>query len=116
MLPIIEKKQEKNILKYYLPRQKVLQIISGKIFIIKKFTQCKTWHSLKIDKSEIPDNKNIGKKKQLHGIKSLLRIVSKLKQKILKYAFGNKHIKLNMSDGRSSFSHSIPHLHGDIFE
>ena len=28
---------------------------------LKKFTQCKTSHTLKIDVFEIPDNKNIGK-------------------------------------------------------
>ena len=31
------------------------------VFIIKKFTQCETLHTLKIDLFEIPDNKNIGK-------------------------------------------------------
>ena len=34
----------------------------------------------------------------------------KIKNQI-KSAFGNKHLKLDMSDGRSSFSYSIPFLH-----
>ena len=40
---------------------KVLRKIFKKVFIIKKFTQCKTSRSLKLDEFEIPDNKNIGK-------------------------------------------------------
>ena len=55
-------------------------------------------------------------KKQLNSIKSLSRQVSTLKQKILKYAFSNKHLKLIISDGRSLFCHSIRNLHGDILE
>ena len=31
------------------------------VFITKKFTQCKTSHTLKIDGFKIPDNKNVGK-------------------------------------------------------
>ena len=36
-------------------------------------------------------------------------------KKIPKSAFGNKHLKLIMSDGRLSLSHSIPFLYGDRF-
>ena len=39
----------------------MLQKILEKVFITKKFTQCKTSCSLKIDVFEIPDNKNIEK-------------------------------------------------------
>ena len=42
-------------------QQKVQWKILGKVFITKKFTQCKTSCTLKIDVFEIPDNKNIGK-------------------------------------------------------
>ena len=45
------------------------------------------------------------KKKELHSFRSLFRRVSILKQKILKPAFGNKHLKLIMSVGLLSFSH-----------
>ena len=61
MLAIIENKLEKNILKLYLPRQKVLWKILEKVFITKKFTHYKTSRTLKIDVFEIPDNKNIEK-------------------------------------------------------
>ena len=40
---------------------KVPRKIFKKVFIIKKFTQCKTSRSLKLDVFEIPHNKNIGK-------------------------------------------------------
>ena len=46
----------------------MLQKILEKVFITKKYTQCKTLQALKIDVFELPDNKNIGKlflKKQL---------------------------------------------------
>ena len=42
-------------------QQKVLQKILENVFITKKFSQCKTSCTLKIDVLEIPDNKNIGK-------------------------------------------------------
>ena len=45
----------KDIFKYYLLQQKVLRKIMQKVFITKKFTQCKTLHTLKIDVFEIPD-------------------------------------------------------------
>ena len=48
-------------LKYYLSQQKVLGKILEKVFITKKFTQCKTLRTIKIDVFEIPDNKNIEK-------------------------------------------------------
>ena len=35
--------------------------ILEKVFVNKKFTQCKTSLTLKIDAFEIPDNKNVGK-------------------------------------------------------
>ena len=52
-------------------------------------------------------------KKELHNFTSLLRKVSNSKQKIRKSAFGNKHLKLIMSDGCSSFSHSVPFSYGN---
>ena len=39
----------------------MLQKILEKLYITKKFTQCKTSYTLKIDVFEIPDNKNIEK-------------------------------------------------------
>ena len=42
-------------------RKVVLRKILEKVFINKKFTQCKTSRTLKIDLFEIPDKKNIGK-------------------------------------------------------
>ena len=39
----------------------MLQKILEKVFITKKFTQCKTSRTLIIDVLKIPDNKNIGK-------------------------------------------------------
>ena len=42
-------------------RKIVLRKILEKVFINKKFTQCKTSRKLKIDLFEIPDKKNIGK-------------------------------------------------------
>ena len=38
-----------------MSQQKVLRKILGKVFITKKFTQCKTSHILKLDAFEIPD-------------------------------------------------------------
>ena len=35
--------------------------ILKKVFLTKKFTQCKTSRTLKIDAFEVPDNKNVGK-------------------------------------------------------
>ena len=51
----------KYIFEYYLPQQKVLQKILEKVFINKKFTQCKTSRTLQINVFEITDNKNIWK-------------------------------------------------------
>ena len=48
-------------MKYYLPQQKVLLKILAKVFIINKFTQCKTSRSLKINVFEITNNKTIAK-------------------------------------------------------
>ena len=56
-----KKNQIQNLFKYYLPQQKVLRKILEKIFITKKFIQCKTPCILKIDVLKIPDNKTIGK-------------------------------------------------------
>ena len=42
-------------------QQKMQRKILKKVFITKKFTQFKTWWTLKIDVFEIPDSKNIGK-------------------------------------------------------
>ena len=42
-------------------KQKVLRKILEKVYITKKFTQCKTSRTLKADVFEISDNKNIGK-------------------------------------------------------
>ena len=39
----------------------VLRKILEKVFINKKFTHCKTSHTLEIDVFEIPDNKNVFK-------------------------------------------------------
>ena len=61
MLSIVENEEDKNIFKYYLPQQKVLRKILEKVFITKKFTQCKTSRTLKMDVFQIPYNKNIGK-------------------------------------------------------
>ena len=47
--------------KFYLPQQKVVRKIMKKVFIINKFTPCKTSHTLKIDVFKIRDNKNIAK-------------------------------------------------------
>ena len=44
--------------KYYLSQEKVLRKILEKVFITKKFTQCRTC-TLQIDVFEIPDNKQI---------------------------------------------------------
>ena len=49
----------------------------------------------------------------LESFTSLLRRFSNSKQKTLKNTFGNKHLKLIMSDGRSFCSRSIPFLYGD---
>ena len=46
-------------------------------------------------------------------LKEQVRRVSNLKKKILRSAFGKKHVKLIMSDGRSPFSHSSLFLYGD---
>ena len=44
------------------PKEAATENIGGLHFQnLKKFTQCKTSHTLKIDVFEIPDNKNIGK-------------------------------------------------------
>ena len=56
-----KKNQIQNLFKYYLPQQKVLRKILEKIFITKKFIQCKTTRILKIDVLKIPDNKTIDK-------------------------------------------------------
>ena len=48
-------------MKYFLPQQKVLRKILEKVFITKKFTQCKTSLTLKINVFEMPNNKNVGK-------------------------------------------------------
>ena len=45
--------------KFYLPQQKVVRKILKKVFIINKFTPCKTSHTLEIDVFKIRDNKNI---------------------------------------------------------
>ena len=45
---------------HYLSQQKVLRKIL-EVFITKKFTQCKTSCTLKIDVFEILDNKNVEK-------------------------------------------------------
>ena len=42
-------------------KQKVLRKILEKVYITKKFTQCKISRTLKPDVFEISDNKNIGK-------------------------------------------------------
>ena len=59
MLAKIENKWD---IKYYLPQQKVLRKILEKVFIAKKFTQCKTSRSrYQISPNirfEIPDNKD----------------------------------------------------------
>ena len=52
---------ESPTLKYYQTQPKVLRKILEKVFINKKFTQCKTSRTLKMDVLEIPGNKNIGK-------------------------------------------------------
>ena len=41
-------------------QQKMLRKTLEKAFITKKYTQCKTSHTLKTDVFELPDNKNIG--------------------------------------------------------
>ena len=56
-----KKKYIQNLFKYYLPQQKILRKILEKIFITKKFIQCKTSRTFKIDVLKIPDNKTIGK-------------------------------------------------------
>ena len=45
----------------YRPAEKVLRKILEKVFVNKKFTQCKTSCTLQMDVFEIPDNINIGK-------------------------------------------------------
>ena len=42
-------------------KQKVLRKILEKVYITKRFTQCKRSRTLKPDVFEISDNKNIGK-------------------------------------------------------
>lgn len=49
----------------------------------------------------------------LESFTSLLRRFSNSKQKTLKNTFGNKHLKLIISNGRSSFGHSIWFLYGN---
>ena len=61
MLAIIENKWDIKYIKILPSPKKVLRKIQEKIFINKKFTQCKTSRTLKIDVFEIPDNKNIEK-------------------------------------------------------
>ena len=62
MSAIIENKLDKNHIQilHAQAQQKVLQKMLEKAFITKKCTQCKTSHTLKIDVSELLDNKNIG--------------------------------------------------------
>ena len=43
----------------------MLRKILEKVFINKKFTQCKTSRTLEVDAFKIPDNKNIGKRIKL---------------------------------------------------
>ena len=40
-------------------QQKMLRKILEKVFITKKCTHCKTFHTLKTDVFELPDNKDI---------------------------------------------------------
>ena len=55
-----KKIENKWDIKLYLPQQMVLQKMLEKVFIAKKFTQCKTSRTLCNIRFEIPDNKNYG--------------------------------------------------------
>ena len=56
---------------YYLFLREILE----KIFITKKFTQCKTSHTLKIDVFELLDNKGIGKLFSKHERFSWIKLI-----------------------------------------
>ena len=57
----LNKKIENNWdIKPNLPQQIVLQKMLEKVFVAKKFTQCKTSHTLCNIRFEIPENKNFG--------------------------------------------------------
>ena len=51
--------------------------------------------------------------KKKNYIALMVRKFSNSKYKILKSAFGKKHLKLTMADGRSFFSNSVLLLYGD---
>ena len=61
MLTIKENKWDIKYIQILPAQQKVLWKILEKVFISKKYTQCKTSQTLKIDVLEIPDNESIGK-------------------------------------------------------
>ena len=69
---------------YYLFLREILE----KIFITKKFTQCKTSHTLKIDVFELLDNKDIGKLFSKHERFSWIKLI--LVMINLKYWYYNK--------------------------
>ena len=61
MLAIIETKWGRKYIQMLTsPTEDATENI-GKAFITKKFNQCKTSRTLKIDVFELPDNKKIGK-------------------------------------------------------
>ena len=78
-------------------QQKILEIV----FITKKFTQCKTSRTLKIDLFETPDNKNIGKLFSRYEIFSWTKLILVLIH--LKYWYCNFPIP-RLSLPPSSFS------------
>ena len=61
MLAIIENKWDIEFIKILPPQRKVLGKMLEEVFINKKFTECKTSRTLKIDVFEIPDNKKYWK-------------------------------------------------------
>ena len=61
MLAIIENRWDIKYIRIFPTSTENARKILEKVFVTKKFTQCKALHTLKIDVFEIPDNKKIGK-------------------------------------------------------
>ena len=79
--------------------------ILERVFITKKFTQCKTSRTLKIDLFETPDNKNIGKLFSRYEIFSWTKLILVLIHlKYWYYNFPIPRLSLPPSPSQSNFT------------